>query len=552
MQNIKGVSLLILLLLWQACFVMAQVSPVILDTAKAGFFFGENNLLFESKYPDVGISDMAGKDFLPLRYSDTIQHNNFFLLGAGNQNSRWIYAEFKNNLLQPITKYFYFSHYINISFYQYDVATGRIKSENIEEYLRDVAANFAFPVTFPPLSTSRVWFKMDDANTPVYKEIYFVCAGDAKEVSAFKTSATASQIGLWIGLFPTFICLGCLLSMLIFSFVYFLQTREVVFIYYFAYLLLTFLYFFHRITVANSISTWLYYIEPFRDITWQCGSYLFYFLFAREFAEFKIIAPRLDRLVKWCVIFVGIYLCCDFLLHFTHHYYLRGKAYSFFRLFMMLPAVISISWTARLKHPVAKYLAAGSACMVLGAFVAFVWSAIYHHFHFYLLIYSMNFMTVGIILEIIFFTFGLSYKTKLKEQEKIRVEMELKSVKELKELEHLQTVVETQNSERKRVSRELHDDLGAGLSTIRFLSEVGKTREDTKTEMAKISALSSDLVDSMRQIIWTMNPENSLWDDMIQYLKRYSAEYLESHMIELKFSVRVRVRSQNPISSISP
>ncbi|HRB38585.1 MAG TPA: histidine kinase, partial [Bacteroidia bacterium] len=83
------------------------------------------------------------------------------------------------------------------------------------------------------------------------------------------------------------------------------------------------------------------------------------------------------------------------------------------------------------------------------------------------------------------------------------------------------------DNERKRVASELHDDLGAGLSTIRLLSELALQKTEGKTEIKRISELSNELVDSMRQIIWSMNPESSSLSDFIHYLKRYTMEIIE-------------------------
>lgn len=60
--------------------------------------------------------------------------------------------------------------------------------------------------------------------------------------------------------------------------------------------------------------------------------------------------------------------------------------------------------------------------------------------------------------------------------------------------------------ERMRIARDMHDDLGAGLTTIRMMSDnIGKQNEDPA--LAEISDTAVELVDRMRQIVWTLNED---------------------------------------------
>ena len=105
-----------------------------------------------------------------------------------------------------------------------------------------------------------------------------------------------------------------------------------------------------------------------------------------------------------------------------------------------------------------------------------------------------------------------------------------------KKIEYQQVVL----NERKRISNELHDDLGSGLSTIRFLSEVAKAQAkdaNSKNQLEKISDVSNDLVDNMRQIVWTMNAEENTLENLIQDLKKYVNDYLDTNNLSLQLQV---------------
>jgi signal transduction histidine kinase len=86
--------------------------------------------------------------------------------------------------------------------------------------------------------------------------------------------------------------------------------------------------------------------------------------------------------------------------------------------------------------------------------------------------------------------------------------------------------------ERTRIAVDMHDDLGAGLSTIRFLSEKVKRNtfsEVTKEDVEKMQSTSNELIDKMNEIIWAMSEKNDLLEDLVLYMRSYSMEYCEEN-----------------------
>ncbi len=81
----------------------------------------------------------------------------------------------------------------------------------------------------------------------------------------------------------------------------------------------------------------------------------------------------------------------------------------------------------------------------------------------------------------------------------------------------------------------MHDDLGAGLSSIRFISE--KVKRDsisnvTKNDIDKILVSSSELIDKMNEIVWAMNEKNDTLGDLLFYIRSYAMEYCEENGIQ--------------------
>ena len=107
-------------------------------------------------------------------------------------------------------------------------------------------------------------------------------------------------------------------------------------------------------------------------------------------------------------------------------------------------------------------------------------------------------------------------------------------------------------NERDRIAAEMHDDLGAGLSTIRFLSLAAKEKETDSANAARIDKIANHaalVMEKMADIIWVMNSRNDSLENFAAYLRRYASEYCDTHGIRLHFAVpdpmpRLSLRSE--------
>ena len=90
---------------------------------------------------------------------------------------------------------------------------------------------------------------------------------------------------------------------------------------------------------------------------------------------------------------------------------------------------------------------------------------------------------------------------------------------------------------RSRISSDIHDDVGAGLSKIALLSEIGKlsTQHDleAKNRFNQLSKTAGELIDSLHEIIWSINPKHDSLKNFIGYLRNYTYEYFENTTIIL-------------------
>ncbi len=106
-----------------------------------------------------------------------------------------------------------------------------------------------------------------------------------------------------------------------------------------------------------------------------------------------------------------------------------------------------------------------------------------------------------------------------------------KMQKREEELEKIRLVEE----ERMRIARDMHDDLGGGLSSIRMMSESAQRRPDGN-KLIEISASATELVERMRQIVWALNQEQNTIEDLCYYIIAHSRDFLRRHEIAVTFS----------------
>lgn len=100
-----------------------------------------------------------------------------------------------------------------------------------------------------------------------------------------------------------------------------------------------------------------------------------------------------------------------------------------------------------------------------------------------------------------------------------------------RQLETLQRQRALEN-ERARISRDMHDEVGASLTEIAILSELAGRRDGgragIRSEIEKIAGRSRQTLDALGEIIWALDPDHDRSDHLASYLREFTAGYLES------------------------
>jgi len=113
--------------------------------------------------------------------------------------------------------------------------------------------------------------------------------------------------------------------------------------------------------------------------------------------------------------------------------------------------------------------------------------------------------------------------------------------------------------ERLRISRDIHDDLGARATQISLLSAMAESdsafsEKEARAQFNRISAVSRDLVSALYETVWAVSPENDNLDAMVNYVCERIHEFCDPaqlrcrlHVCPLPKSIGVSSRTRHNI-----
>jgi signal transduction histidine kinase len=107
----------------------------------------------------------------------------------------------------------------------------------------------------------------------------------------------------------------------------------------------------------------------------------------------------------------------------------------------------------------------------------------------------------------------------------------------LREVLHLQNI-------RNKISGDLHDDIGSTLNSISVYSEVAKQDPGKHAEaLEMIGEASRKIIDSISDIVWTINPENDSFENIILRMRSLTFNLLRAKNIEFTFRADERLNT---------
>lgn len=332
----------------------------------------------------------------------------------------------------------------------------------------------------------------------------------------------------------TYVFAGLMLMMIIFSLANFMQGSNHEFLYYSGYALFLGLMLFIKSYYLNDYNFMNFFQESYLDFVMQCTGHGFYIVFMREFLSTRTKYPFLYVLYNVVILLLAASVLSFSLAHFFDPgFVIQNTIESMTKIILLVMVVIFLVYAIRHWSDVLlRYLFWGNFALFGFSVVSLVIIELAPQLRLKssLLANSLFYYEAGLVFELMLFLMGLSYKNRQQIIHQTRERERLKADNQMKEYEKELAVYKAQQEERIRISADMHDELGSGMTAIRLMSEIAKNKMKDKVpgEIEKISQSSNDLLNKMNAIIWSMNSGNDTVDNLVSYIRAYSLEYFDS------------------------
>jgi signal transduction histidine kinase len=83
--------------------------------------------------------------------------------------------------------------------------------------------------------------------------------------------------------------------------------------------------------------------------------------------------------------------------------------------------------------------------------------------------------------------------------------------------------------DRARIAKDIHDDIGAGLTQITLLGELARREpEQAATHLDRISGSARRLTLAMDEIVWAVDPQHDTFTGLMDYISAYAEDFLRT------------------------
>lgn len=120
----------------------------------------------------------------------------------------------------------------------------------------------------------------------------------------------------------------------------------------------------------------------------------------------------------------------------------------------------------------------------------------------------LSFALICVLIFTYFVWKNLKNQKRIAAQKEINHLQKLNNLKREKEIEIMQTMINVEDAERKRVARDLHDSIGSKLSALKII--LANTEGKNEHDDTKINAILESSISELRQISYNLIPESLL------------------------------------------
>jgi len=91
---------------------------------------------------------------------------------------------------------------------------------------------------------------------------------------------------------------------------------------------------------------------------------------------------------------------------------------------------------------------------------------------------------------------------------------------------------------RRKISNDLHDDIGSTLSSINVYSQLARSGKDNREYIDTIQTNTVGIINSLDDLVWNINPKNDILKQLLGRMQLFAEPLLEENNIECIFKVK--------------
>jgi len=271
-------------------------------------------------------------------------------------------------------------------------------------------------------------------------------------------------------------------------------------------------------------------------------AFVMYISFATQLIGIRENDPRSYRILRGMLIVLAVETVLDGLIFLGRASdEVKSLSYAVFRFTLAGAALVVVARILRLRQPVVSYFITGSLLFVAGCLVALV----VNYFPTFFdrnpgnpFTFSVTFMQLGVVGEVLCFTLGMSLRNQENELEKIRVQEQLIAQLRENDLKN-QKLLKIRDD----IARDLHDELGADLASISMMSHAAAHQMTSAPALARqslkhIGETARKVIRVMREIVWSLHSTQDSGQQFADRLREMGLSLYENHPAKLHFDFK--------------
>ena len=313
-------------------------------------------------------------------------------------------------------------------------------------------------------------------------------------------------------------------------------------------------YFFYLLYLVTSMLYFLYKTIMLYQFGWKYGAYPFphnglnyilanvmhltYLKFAEHFINTKEKYPQIQRGVNLALRIILLFIFLNvFSLIFSRSLLPAAVQYAYSALLGIISLVL-IGQMYRKRNRLINYIVTGGTAYTIGAVLSLVVAVLHVKGILPKFEHSLILTELGVLLEVLCFTAGLSYKSLLTEKDRHAAEETL--FRQIQENQKLNARLETIKA---KITNELQDEMGATLTGISIYSDIGEkynqvqNKQGVSTIFEQIGQSARKMVNEVHDTIWMIQPQHNESAQMWQKAYQAATDAVLGKNIKLHFTI---------------